>query len=95
MKYDILVAAAKAKRDKTSGKRWTALDKRAVVGNFLSSGNATESVTIGGKKPAYIVTSLNAIIKEDDLSELCYAVEVEDAAWLVSFAPDVEENDES
>jgi hypothetical protein len=85
MQYDALIAAAKAKRDKSTAKRWTEMDKRTTVSNFLNSGSKHEIVEVQGKNSAYIVTQLNNIIKADDVSELCFATEYEGDAVLVSF----------
>jgi hypothetical protein len=94
--YDALVAAAKAKRDKAKSPRWKEMDKRTVVSNFLNSGKKHEVVAVTGKTPAYIVTQLNMIIMADDVSELCYAVETEGNAELVSFISEkADENDPS
>lgn len=92
--YDAMVAAAKAKRDKAMATRWTQMDKRTTVANFLNSGKKHEDVFVQGKTSAYIVGQLNNIIKSDDVSELCFAVEIEGTATLVSFVDaDETEND--
>jgi hypothetical protein len=93
MNYDALQAAAAAKRDKSVAPRWNEMDKRTTVANFLSTGDKHTVVEVLGKKPAYIVSQLNAIIKADNLSELVFAVEYEGNATLVSFATEpVEDN---
>lgn len=93
MEYDAIVAAAKAKRDKATAKRWTEMDKRTIVSNFLNSGKRYEVVEVQGKTSAYIVTQLNNVIRADNVSELCFAVEIENEANLVSFV-EVPEQDE-
>jgi len=93
MDYDLLQAAAAAKRDKSVAPRWNEMDKRTTVANFLSTGDKHCVVEVTGKKPAYIASQLNAIIKADNLSELVFAVEYEGNATLVSFAITPEDED--
>lgn len=88
MDINTLRAAAKAKRKKVRAKRWTEIEKRATLSNFLNSNSEQEIVEVTGKTAAQITTALNTFIKTDELDELVMAVDIDNVAYLVNMVED-------